>query len=157
MRYFIICLFLIVNIIYAKTENVEITSKNFEANEAKMISNFSGNVVVTKGYDAIHANKLTIYFDKKKNPIKYIATGNTKFKLMLNKKHYAGYANKIIYNPIKEIYHFIGNVFLQDVDSDKKIYGEDIKIDQKNGKYSVNSDGRKPVKFIFKVKDKNSD
>ncbi len=157
MKYFIICLFLIVNIIYAKTENVEITSKNFEANEAKMISNFSGNVVVTKGYDTIHADKVTIYFDKKKNPIKYIATGNTKFKLMLNKKHYAGYADKIIYSPIKEIYHFIGNVFLQDVDSDKKIYGEDIKIDQKNGKYSVNSDGRKPVKFIFKVKDKNSD
>jgi lipopolysaccharide export system protein LptA len=153
MRYILIGLFLILNIAIAKTQNVEITSKSFEADEMKHISKFIGDVKVVKGYDTITADKLTINFDKDKNPTEYIATGNAKFKLILNKKHYSGKANKIIYDPIKKLYHFIGNAFLQDLDSNKKIYGDDIQIDQLNGKYDVKSDGKKPVKFIFKVKD----
>ncbi len=135
-------------------ENVEITSKHFEADEAKLISKFSGNVKVTKGYDTINSDNLVIYFDKNRKPTKYIATGKARFRLILNKKHYAGKANKIIYNPLKKYYRFIGNAFLQDIDTDKKIYGDDITIDQLNGKYDVKSDGNKPVKFIFKVEDK---
>ncbi len=153
MKYTLISLLLILNIAFANSQNVIVTSKSFEANEMKHISKFIGNVKVVKGYDTITADKLTIIFDKDKNPTQYVATGNAKFKLILNKKHYAGKANKIIYDPIKKLYHFIGNAFLQDLDSNKKIYGDDIQIDQLNGKYDVKSDGKKPVKFIFKVKD----
>ncbi len=153
MRYLLISLLFILNIAIAKSQSVEVTSKSFEADEMKHISKFIGDVKVVKGYDTITANKLIINFDKDKNPTEYIATGNAKFRLILNKKHYSGKANKIIYNPIKKIYHFIGNAFLQDLDSNKKIYGDDIQIDQLNGKYDVKSDGKKPVKFIFKVKD----
>ncbi len=153
MKYLFIIFIIISNFLYAKTQNVEITSKSFEADELKQVSKFIGNVKVIKEYDVITSDKLIVNFDKKKNPIKYIAMGNAKFKLILNKKHYAGKANKIIYDPIKKIYHFIGNAFLQDLDSSKKIYGDNISIDQLNGKYNVKSDGNKPVKFIFKVKD----
>jgi len=153
MKYLLFIFIILSSFLYAKGQNVEITSKSFEADELKQISKFIGNVKVVKGYDTITSDKLIVNFDKKKNPIKYVAIGNAKFKLILNKKHYAGKANKIIYDPVKKIYHFIGNAFLQDLDSSKKIYGDDISIDQLNGKYDVKSDGNKPVKFIFKVKD----
>ena len=141
-------------ILMAKSQNIEITSNHFEADEAKLISKFSGNVKVVKGYDTITSDNLVINFDKNKNPVKYTAIGKAKFKLILNKKHYNGYANKIIYNPIKKYYRFIGNAFLQDIDTHKKIYGDDIMIDQLNGKYEVKSSGNRPVKFIFKVDEK---
>lgn len=154
MKKIILASLLIGGILWAKSENVEITSKHFEADEAKLISKFTGDVKVVKGYDTITSNTLIINFDKNKNPVKYTATGKAKFKLILNKKHYAGKADKIIYNPLKKYYRFIGNAFLQDIDTHKKIYGDDITIDQLNGKYDVKSSGNKPVKFIFKVEDK---
>ncbi len=149
----IVCIVLI-SVLIAKSENIEITSKHFEADETKLISKFTGDVKVVKGYDTITSDSLIINFDKNKKPIKYIATGKAKFKLILNNKHYAGRADKIIYNPLNKYYRFIGNAFLQDIDTDKKIYGDDITIDQLNGKYNVKSSGNKPVKFIFKVDDK---
>jgi len=155
MRYFILCFFVIVNLIYAKVENVEITSKSFMADELKHISKFIGNVKVVKGYDTITSKTLIVNFDKNRKPVKYTAIGNAKFKLILNNKHYAGKADKIIYLPFKKTYNFIGNVFLQEIDSGKKIYGDNVTIDQENGKYSVLSNGNKPVKFIFKIEDKS--
>lgn len=154
MKKIAVSLIIFAGILMAKSENVEITSKHFEADETKLISKFTGDVKVIKGYDTITSDKLVINFDKNKNPLKYTATGKAKFKLILNKKHYAGHANKIIYNPLKKYYRFIGNAFLQDIDTHKKIYGDDITIDQLNGKYNVESSGNKPVKFIFKVEDK---
>jgi len=151
MRYFIILL-LVINFLQAKEQNVEVTAKHFEADETKLISKFNGNVKVVKGSDVITAENLTINFDKKKNPLKYTAFGHATFKLTLNKKHYKGKADKIIYDPVKKFYRFIGNAFLQESDSGKKVYGDDIKIDQLNGKYDVSSSSDKPVKFIFKVK-----
>ncbi len=155
MKNIVFSLLFLASMLYAKSQNVQITSKSFEADELKQISKFIGNVKVVKGYDTITADKLIVNFNKKKNPIKYTAIGNAKFKLIMNKKHYSGKANKIIYDPIKKIYIFIGNAFLQDTDDGKKIYGDDIKIDQLSGKYDVKSDGKKPVKFIFKVKEED--
>ena len=154
MRKIVVTCLIFTAVLMAKSQNIEITSNHFEADEAKLVSKFTGNVKVVKGYDTITSDSLVINFDKNKNPIKYTATGKAKFKLILNKKHYAGHANKIIYNPAKKYYRFIGNAFLQDIDTHKKIYGDDIMIDQLNGKYDVKSSGNKPVKFIFKVDEK---
>jgi lipopolysaccharide export system protein LptA len=43
---------------------------------------------------------------------------------------------------------------LHEVDSDKKIFGDEIIVDQLKGVYSVKSKDKKPVKFIFQVEDK---
>ncbi len=154
MKKIILIALILSSMLVAKSENVEITSKHFEADETKLISKFTGNVKVVKGYDTITSDVLVINFDKNKNPVKYTATGKANFKLILNKKHYTGKADKIIYNPLKKYYRFIGNAYLQDIDTNKKIYGDDITIDQLNGKYDVKSSGNKPVKFIFKVEEK---
>ena len=74
--------------VFVNADTVNVTADNFFADENKLISILTGNVILKKGdYDTLKADKLTIYFDKEKNPIKYVATGNTSFNAILKDKH----------------------------------------------------------------------
>ncbi|HIP29794.1 MAG TPA: lipopolysaccharide transport periplasmic protein LptA, partial [Sulfurospirillum arcachonense] len=55
---------------------VEVVADKFYADEVKQITEFTGNVVVTKGKDKLVAKKVVITFDKQRQPLKYTATGN---------------------------------------------------------------------------------
>ena len=68
----------------AGQEQVEVTADNFFADEIKQISVLTGNVRIKKGaYDTLNSDKVTIYFDAKRQPTKYVATGNANFKILL--------------------------------------------------------------------------
>ena len=55
--------------VFVNADTVNVTADNFFADENKLISILTGNVVLKKGdYDTLKADKLTIYFDKEKNP-----------------------------------------------------------------------------------------
>jgi lipopolysaccharide transport periplasmic protein lptA len=43
---------------------------------------------------------------------------------------------------------------LHEIETDKKVYGEKIMVNQNSGTYNVNSGKKEPVKFIFQVEDK---
>ena len=141
---------------------VEITSDNFFADEAKFTGEFTGNVSVKKGSDMLNANKVTIYFDKNKNPVKYVAVGDAKIKALINQKSYDGSGRELIYEPKENLYTIKGDGFLREIDTDKKVFGELIEVNQNSGTYSVKGDEKaakgekKPVKFIFQVEDKNN-
>lgn len=154
-------IWLIVLVIFVvNAEQVEVTSDNFFADENKFVGEFTGNVNIKKGSDLLTADKVRIFFDKDKNPIKYIANGNAKIKALIKEKTYDGAGNELIYEPKENLYTINGNGFLHEIDSDKKVYGEFIQINQNSGTYSVKSDEKtnsvekKPVKFIFQVEDK---
>jgi lipopolysaccharide export system protein LptA len=149
---FLISLFFILNIVNAA--NVEVVADKFFADEKKQISVFSGSVVVTKQSDRLKADEVTINFDAKKQPLKYIAVGNAKVDMIINEKKYFASADKMIYDPIKDQYELIGNAFLHELITDKKVYGDKIFVNQLTGRYEVDSKGSEPVKFIFKVEDK---
>jgi len=134
---------------------VEITANKFTADETKGISVFTGNVHVVKGKDDLKANKVVVNFDKKKQPTLYTASGSAKAKLTINGKSYFAKGDTLIYNPLTLKYIIKKNAFLQEINSDKKIYGENISVDQARGYYEVDGKKNEPVKFIFKVKDKN--
>ncbi|MDO5045881.1 lipopolysaccharide transport periplasmic protein LptA [Campylobacter sp.] len=136
-------------------EQVEITADDFYADEKKLISEFSGNVKIKKGKDTLTANKVLIHFDSKRNPLKYVASGDAKFKVFIQNKNYNGSGNELIYEPVSNLYTINGSGFLHEVETDKKVYGEKITVNQNSGTYSVNSANKKPVKFIFQVEDKN--
>ncbi|MBR8462553.1 lipopolysaccharide transport periplasmic protein LptA [Campylobacter sp. faydin G-24] len=139
----------------AFAEQVEITSDSFFADEGKQIGEFNGNVYIKKGnYDELKANKVIVHFDKNRQPVKYIATGNAKLKLVIKDKHYDGKGDTLTYEPTTQIYTVIGNGYIHEVETDKNIYGEKIVVNQLNGTYNVNSGDKKPVKFIFQVEDK---
>ncbi len=135
-------------------ETVEVVADKFFADEVKQVTEFSGHVMVTKSKDKLVANKVVIIFDKKKQPLKYTATGSVKIDIVMKDKVYFGSAETMIYNPVKDQYTFVKNAFLHEKVTNKKVYGDRIWIDQKTGRYEVDSDGKKPVKFIFKVEEK---
>lgn len=139
--------------IILQAANVEVAAKKFFADEKKQISVFSGDVVVTKEQDKLVAQNVTIHFDDKRQPLSYVATGEAKVDMVLNEKKYFASADKMIYNPIKSEYELIGNAFLHEITTDKKVYGDKIFVNQVSGRYEVDSSGNKPVKFIFKVED----
>ena len=60
----------------------------------------------------------------------------------------------LIYEPKTQIYTLKGNAFLHEIDSDKKVFGDEIIVDQLNGIYNVKSKNKEPVKFIFQVDEK---
>jgi lipopolysaccharide export system protein LptA len=135
-------------------ETVEVVADKFFADEVKQVTEFTGHVIVTKSKDKLVANKVTINFDDKKQPLKYIATGDVKIDLIMEEKEYFGSAETMIYDPIKDQYTLIENAFLHEKITNKKVYGDRIWVDQTTGRYEVDSDGDKPVKFIFKVEEK---
>lgn len=135
-------------------DTVEVVADKFFADEVKQITEFSGHVIVTKSKDKLVANKVTINFDDKRQPLKYIATGDVKIDLIMKEKAYFGSAQTMIYDPIKDQYTLLENAFLHEKITNKKVYGDRIWVDQTTGRYEVDSDGKKPVKFIFKVQEK---
>lgn len=135
-------------------ETVEVVADKFFADEKKQITEFTGHVVVTKAKDKLVAKKVVITFDKKRQPLKYVASGDAKIDMIMNDKVYFGSAQTMIYDPIKDQYTLIKNAFLHEKVTNKKVYGEKIFVNQTTGRYEVESDGKKPVKFIFKVEEK---
>lgn len=138
----------------ASSAEVKVTADNFSANEISGKGTFNGHVKVIKGEDILKSDKLIIYFNKNKKPTKYEATGNASIKVNIKGKKYFGKGNKLIYEPNSDTYKILGNAFFEDRTTDKKIYGENIKVNQKNGEYKVDSKKNEPVKFIFHVDDK---
>lgn len=142
-------------------EKVEVTADNFFADEIKLVSVLTGNVHVKKGsYDTLDSNKITIYFNKDKQPTKYEATDNARFKILINESHYNGKGDKLTYIPAEDKYILSGNAWIEEVETKREVFGDIITISQLDGKYEVDSfrdsknQDKKPARLIFHVEDK---
>jgi len=144
--------FLIITMLGAS--EVQVTADKFMADEATGVTVFTGHVHVVKKGDDLKADKVVINFDKNKKPTLYTATGHAQVKMMINGKKYFAKGDILIYDPILLKYTIKKNAFLQELNTDKKVYGETIWIDQVRGYYEVDGKKNKPVKFIFKIEDK---
>lgn len=150
MRYLIIMI--LANILFAA--QVEVVADNFFADEKKQISKFSGNVKIIKEKDELKAKELIIKFDKKRQPTLYEANGNVYIKMYINEKTYIVKGEFVSFDPIKQKYLVKKNAYLEEMQTEKKVFGEEIIVNQTNGTYEVKS-GKKPVKLIFDIKDTN--
>lgn len=150
-----IIIFLFLGISLLNAQKVEVKADNIFINEKLLFSELTGNVSVKKGNtDSLTSKKLNIYFDKNKQPLKYVAQGNAKFKGLLDGKHYEGKAQKIIYEPQNSKYTLIGDAFIREIDTDKRVYGNKINVDEVKGTYEVEGDNKKPVRLIFDIEEK---
>lgn len=134
-----------------------IDALDFKMDDKKGISIFSGNVKMKMSQDSLNAQKVEIYFENTKdgkNPTKYIATGKVDFSINTKDKHYIGKGEKLIYEPSKQKYLVSGNGYLEDVNTNRKIYGEEIYVDQLSGEASVKGTEKKPVRFIINLDNK---
>ena len=149
-------LLILASLLSAQTQQLVIDAKNFEADDKKGISVFSGDVKIKMDKDKLNAQKVEIFFVNKKGstsktPSKYVATGKVDFEIVTDLKHYVGNGDKIIYSPIKQEYTVIGNGFLQEKNDDRKIYGDKIYVNQLTGEARVNGSDNKPVRFIINI------
>jgi lipopolysaccharide export system protein LptA len=142
-------------LLLAQSETLVIDAQNFEADDKKGISIFTGNVKIKMGEDKLNAEKVDVYFITDKNngkiPVKYEATGKADFEIITKEKHYIGNGDKVIYSPQKEEYTILGNGFLQEKNDNRKVYGDTIYVNQLTGEARVKGSDQKPVKFIINV------
>ena len=142
-------------LLLAQSETLVIDAQDFQADDKKGISTFTGNVKIKMGQDKLNADKVDVYFatdkDNKKVPLKYEATGKADFEIVTKDKHYIGNGDKIIYSPQKQEYTIIGNGFLQEKNDDRKVYGDTIYVNQISGEAKVKGSENKPVRFIINV------
>ena len=137
-------------------EQVRITADAFEGNEKEGLTVFSGNVHITKGSDELNASKVTVRTDKDRTPYRYIAEGDVSFYIDLkdNNMTYKGDAGKVIYFPLKKEYQFFTNVHLYQVGTNRKVFGDEVKLNAKDGNAKAMGKDKTPVIMIFNVDDK---
>lgn len=156
MRFLLAAAILSSTLLFAATEKLIIDAKNFETNDAKGITTFTGDVKFRMTKDKLDSQRLEIYMKpntkgKVKQPLKYIASGKASFEIHTNGKVYKGKGEKIIYNPIKQEYTVIGNGYIKEETEKRELFGETIYINQITGNAKVEGSSNKPVRFIINV------
>jgi len=147
--------FVLLATIVASASNLEITSDDFFYKDGDSKATFSGNVVAKEQKNLINSDKLIVYLDKDSEAKKYKAIGNVYFEIVNPKKDINGTCNTLTYLPKEDKYILVGKVIIQDRRNKRKVFGDQVIVDNKKGTSYANSNSKKPVKFIFKVKSKN--
>jgi lipopolysaccharide export system protein LptA len=161
MKYILIIL-LSLNILNAKTVDIDIQAEFFESNEAKNIVYFKGNVSMVKADDTLVCDEITLKtkinpITKNKDVVSYVAVGNVSFTLKDEESDLVGNGDKVTYDLDKQLYVVIGNGYLEDKANNKMIRGENIYINQKTGYTKIDGSKDKPVHFKFSIEEKTND
>ena len=140
-------------------EQVKILADSFDGNEKKGVTTFKGNVKITKGNDELNASRVTVYTDADRNPKKYEAQGNVSFYIDMpeNNATYKGDAGKVVYYPVKQEYQFYTDVHLYQLNTDRKIFGEEVILNTVDGNAKALGKKKAPVMMIFNVEDKKKE
>ena len=115
-------------------------------------------MIIIGAYDTLNSDKVDIFFDANRQPIKYVATGNARFRAMMKDSKYSGKGALLTYEPANETYTLSGNAYLHDETNKREVFGEKIIVNQTNATYEVKSANSKnaPAKLIFEVEEKNN-
>jgi lipopolysaccharide export system protein LptA len=133
-------------------EELKIKADSFSADQNSGISIFNGHVRIRKSSDELNASKVTIYTDKKNQPIEFVALGDVSFKITTKEKaQYEGTANKVIYKPLKKEYYFYHNVVLKQLNEKKEIEGDEVILNTEDGRAYAKGLKKKPVIMIFNI------
>jgi len=150
MKFFIASCILILSSLVA--QELKIRANSFHADEKKGISIFEGKVNILRDKDELNAQKVTVYTDKKNQPIKYMAQGDASFTIVTKDGSvYKGTAQKVIYQPNEKEYYFFTDVYLKQLDEKKEIIGNEVVLKTIEGKAYAKGAKSEPVIMIFKM------
>ena len=150
MKFFIASCILILSSLVA--QELKIRANSFHADEKKGISIFEGKVNILRDKDELNAQKVTVYTDKKNQPIKYMAQGDASFTIVTKDGSvYKGKAQKVIYQPNEKEYYFFTDVYLKQLDEKKEIIGNEVVLKTIEGKAYAKGAKSEPVIMIFKM------
>lgn len=146
--------FVFLSLLCLNANQIEVSANEFKGDELSGRSVLSGNVLVKRDKDILRSEKLVIYTDKKRQPIKFVATGNANFELFLKDKAYKGKGDEFIYHAKSDSYEIKGNAFIEELTTKKRLYGNTIFVDRKKQTYSISGSKDKPARFIFELEQK---
>jgi len=135
-------------------QKVDITADNMHAADMKKEVHFVGNAKVVQGKSWIHGDEIIVYFDENNETKQYEAIGLVTFEFIKEKSSYKGSADKITYYPVKDQYILTGKAIIDDLINKRHVNGDEITLDMITGNANVKGSRKKPVKFIFDMKDK---
>ncbi len=140
-------------------EQVKIVADAFEGDQRKGVTTFLGNVKITKGSDELNASRVSVYTDKDRTPYRYEAEGSVSFYIDLkdNNMTYKGDAGKVVYFPLKKEYQFYQDVHLYQIGTNRKVFGDEVKLNAVDGNAKAIGKEKAPVIMIFNVEDKKKD
>jgi len=137
------------------SQELVIKANEFKTDEKTGITIFNGDVSIVKGSDELNASNITIYINKKREPIKYIAKGDVSFFIKTEAKDtYSGSAQEVTYLPITKEYHFFKNVVLKQLNNEKTIIGEEVVLKTVDGEAYAKGAKKEPVIMIFNLPNK---
>lgn len=125
-----------------------------KAEDLKKEVHFMGNAKVVQGKSWIHGDEIIVYFDENNQTKKYEAIGTVTFEFIEEESSYKGSADKVTYYPLKEQYILTGKAIIDDLINKRHVNGDKITLDMTTGNVNVKGNRKKPVKFIFDMKDK---
>jgi len=135
-------------------QKVNITADNMKAENLKKEVHFIGNAKVVQGKSWIRGDEIIVYFDENNQTKKYDAIGLVTFEFIQEKSSYKGSADKVTYLPLKDQYILRGKAIINDIINKRHAHGNEIMLDMITGNANVKGSRKKPVKFIFDMKDK---
>jgi len=132
-------------------EDLKITSNYFSYNMKQKQSVFKGDVKAVKGDEYVKADKMVVFFNEKKKPVKFEASGHVKFKIVMDKNTtYTGSSDKLIYLLKSGNIILLGNAKIVKVQTNESIKGDKIVLNR----FTKNAEvvgKKKPVEIILKV------
>jgi len=139
--------------IYATSQNLEITADKFTHIESENKAIFEGHAIAKDGKSSVRADRFIIYLDKNNKAKKYNALGHVKFEIIKPNQHVKGRCDSLIYKVAREIYILKGHAYLEDILNKRTMSGDELYLDNLKKEAKAKSDHKKPVKFIFQLKD----
>ncbi len=133
-------------------ERLEVTADKFTHIEKERKAIFEGNAHAKEGKSRVDADRFIIYLDKNNKAKEYNAIGHVKFEIVKPNQHVKGHCDKLVYNVTKETYRLKGNAWIEDLINKRQMSGESVFLDNKNKEAKAESKHKKPVKFIFQMK-----
>ena len=148
----IVLFVLLTGLVFAQKVNV--TADNMTAKDMNKKVHFVGNAKVIQGKSWIFGDELIVYFDENNQTEKYDVIGLVTFEFIKEKSSYKGSADKVTYYPVKDQYILTGKAIIDDLINKRHVNGDMITLDMITGFANVKGSRKKPVKFIFDMKDK---
>ncbi|EJF07219.1 hypothetical protein ThvES_00006950 [Thiovulum sp. ES] len=155
LKIYTILLFGFLSLLFGSSEEVRIEANIFEVNEKDKISIFSGEVKIRKGRDELNSSVLKIYFDEENQPERYEILNSVSFKIHLKENStYLGKAEKVNLFPKTDKYIFSKDVEIYEIETGRKIEGDNVSLDGESGSARIVGGSKKPVVMSFKVEGK---
>jgi len=135
-------------------EKINVTANSMTAEDLKKEVHFMGNAKAVQGDSWIHGDEIIVYFDENNQTKMYKALGTVTFEFKEKVNHYKGSADNVTYYPMKSTYVLTGKAVIDDLINKRHVNGDEITLDMITGNANVKGSKKKPVKFIFDMKEK---